>query len=67
MPTDAQAVLDFWFGAPSEPGHGQTRPEWFRKDAAFDALTVHRFGALIERAWSVASTTGPRRCRHWRA
>jgi uncharacterized protein (DUF924 family) len=44
----AQAVLDFWFGAPDSPGYGQTRKVWFRKDAAFDALLRERFGALID-------------------
>jgi uncharacterized protein (DUF924 family) len=47
---DAQAVLDFWFGAADAPGFGQTREEWFRKDEAFDRSIVTRFGALIERA-----------------
>ena len=47
---DAQAVLDFWFGAPGTPGHGRNRPEWFRKDAAFDAEIGARFGALIDAA-----------------
>lgn len=58
---DAQAVLDFWFGAPGTPGHGRNRPEWFRKDAAFDAEIGARFGALIDaaiggglRAWDAA-------------
>ena len=50
MNADARAVLDFWFGASDESFHGQSRPEWFRKDAAFDALIVQRFGALIEQA-----------------
>ncbi len=40
------AVLEFWFG--NEPG--KTRPEWFRKDAAFDRTIFERFGALIEQA-----------------
>jgi len=44
----AQAVLDFWFGAPDSPDYGQMRKIWFRKDAAFDALLCERFGALIE-------------------
>jgi uncharacterized protein (DUF924 family) len=48
-PTAAQAVLDFWFGAPGSPVHGTRRPEWFRKDAGFDAQIVARFGTLIER------------------
>ena len=47
---DAQAVLDFWFGAPGSPEHGSKRAVWFRKDAAFDASIAQRFGGLIERA-----------------
>ena len=50
VPTDAQAVLDFWFGAEGSPEHGQVRAEWFRKDAAFDAQIAQRFGALAEQA-----------------
>ncbi len=46
----AREVLDFWFGAPDAPGHGQPRAAWFRKDDAFDALIARRFGALIEQA-----------------
>ena len=46
----AQAVLDFWFGRPGEPTYLQTRPEWFRKDPAFDATIRARFGPLIEDA-----------------
>ena len=47
---DARTVLDFWFGAPGTPVHGKNRPEWFRKDAAFDAAIGTRFGALIDAA-----------------
>lgn len=47
MHQDAQAVLDFWFGAPGSPEHGSDRPEWFRKDADFDARIRERFGPLI--------------------
>ena len=43
-------VLDFWFGRPGEPTYLQTRPEWFRKDPAFDATIRARFGPLIEDA-----------------
>ncbi|HOM11779.1 MAG TPA: DUF924 family protein [Rubrivivax sp.] len=43
----AVEVLDFWFGRPGEAHHLQPRPEWFRKDPAFDALIAQRFGALI--------------------
>jgi uncharacterized protein (DUF924 family) len=42
---EAQAVLDFWFGADDAP-----REEWFRKDAAFDRRIAERFGPLVERA-----------------
>ena len=49
-PADAQAVLDFWFGPADDPGHAQARPQWFRRDEAFDAQIAQRFGALIERA-----------------
>ncbi|MBS1177141.1 MAG: hypothetical protein H6R06_1553 [Proteobacteria bacterium] len=44
----AAEVLDFWFGKPGEAHHLQTRPEWFRKDEAFDALIAQRFGTLID-------------------
>jgi uncharacterized protein (DUF924 family) len=39
-------VLAFWFGR--EPG--PARPEWFRKDEAFDDEIRRRFGALHRRA-----------------
>ncbi|HSC62826.1 MAG TPA: DUF924 family protein [Caldimonas sp.] len=48
--SDADAVLDFWFGAPGSPEFGTARKSWFTKDAAFDATIRDRFGALIERA-----------------
>ncbi len=40
-------VLAFWFG---EPAVTRPRTEWFRKDAAFDAHIVQRFGATIAAA-----------------
>ncbi len=43
MHADAAAVLDFWFG--DEP---VARPQWFRKDPAFDAQIGARFSALFE-------------------
>jgi uncharacterized protein (DUF924 family) len=46
----ATEVLDFWFGRPGEAHHLKTRPEWFRKDAAFDTAIRERFGALIDAA-----------------
>ena len=45
-----QAILDFWFGAPGSPEYGQTRPEWFRKNAEFDAVIADRFGALLQQS-----------------
>jgi len=45
-----RAVLDYWFLPPDLPGHGAYRPEWFRKDAAFDAIIRARFGADVETA-----------------
>ncbi len=51
MSTSAwRPVLDFWFLPESAPGHGKSRPEWFRKDPAFDALIRQRFGEAISRA-----------------
>ena len=44
---NAQAVLDFWFLPPTDAAYGQARVQWFRKDGAFDALIVQRFGDLI--------------------
>ncbi len=45
-----QPILDFWYLPPGDPGHGKSRPEWFRKDAAFDLLIRERFGDRIEQA-----------------
>jgi uncharacterized protein (DUF924 family) len=43
---EAQAVLDFWFGAPP----WAERAEWFVKDATFDAEIHRRFAPLVDRA-----------------
>jgi len=45
-----KAVLDFWFLAPEHADHGTSRPEWFRKDAAFDEAIRMQFGATLETA-----------------
>jgi uncharacterized protein (DUF924 family) len=50
MHTHALEVLDFWFGPVDDPGYGQPRTAWFRKDTAFDAEIGRRFGPLIELA-----------------
>ncbi len=46
MDARAREVLDFWFGEPGTPGHGEPRAQWFRKDAAFDDEIRRRFLAL---------------------
>lgn len=46
----AADILAFWFGRPGEPGHGQPRNEWFRKDAAFDDAIRDRFLPDVEAA-----------------
>ena len=43
-------VLAFWFGSEGEPGYGEFRDEWFRKDETFDREVTDRFGDLYERA-----------------
>jgi len=43
--TLTRAVLEFWF----QPAGGY-RPEWFRKDEAFDAAILQRFGGAVESA-----------------
>jgi len=48
--TVKQAILDFWFGPPGTPGHGEERTQWFRKDPAFDETIRTHFGAAIETA-----------------
>jgi uncharacterized protein (DUF924 family) len=45
-----QPVLDFWFLTPEHADHGTSRPEWFRKDAAFDEEIRTQFGATLETA-----------------
>lgn len=45
-----QAVLDFWFGRPGDPRHGQSRPEWFVKDPAFDEAIRAQFLPAVEEA-----------------
>jgi uncharacterized protein (DUF924 family) len=47
---NAEAILDFWFGAPGSAEYGSARRTWFVKDEAFDAAIRERFGTAIERA-----------------
>ena len=53
-----RAVLDFWFLPPDHPGHGAYRPEWFRKDDAFDAAIREHFGAEVDSALHAPTETG---------
>jgi len=50
VPSEAGEVLDFWFGREDEPGYGEFREAWFRKDDGFDREVRERFGSLYERA-----------------
>ena len=59
-PVEAQALLDFWFGAPGAAGYGQPRKAWFVKKPAFDAQVRERFLGLHGRALSGE-------LRHWEA
>ncbi len=51
---DFSEILDFWFGPPSAPYFGRHRPEWFRKNADFDAEIRRRF--LEEHEAALAGT-----------
>jgi uncharacterized protein (DUF924 family) len=53
-----RAVLEFWFLPADHAGHGAYRPEWFRKDDAFDAAIRQRFGAAVEAALSGTPAEG---------
>jgi len=57
-----EEILEFWFGRPGTAVYGSAREEWFRKNAAFDALIGDRFSAAIETALAggFATWTSPR-------
>ena len=54
MPTEVgpDEVLEFWFGREDEPGYGEFREAWFRKDPEFDQQVRDRFEDLYETAAS---------------
>jgi len=52
VPSRAEEVLDFWFGREGDPGYGEFREAWFRKDPEFDAEVTSRFADLYEQAAS---------------
>jgi uncharacterized protein (DUF924 family) len=47
-----EEILDFWFGGQGEPGYGEFREAWFRKDPEFDQRVRERFETLYETAAS---------------
>lgn len=51
LSAEAQALLDFWFAAASEP-------LWFKQDDTFDRTLAEQFGGL-------AADAAAGRCRHW--
>jgi uncharacterized protein (DUF924 family) len=53
-------VLDFWFGSADAPARSRPRPQWFRKDEAFDATIRARFLGCYEDAARGA-------LQHWEA
>jgi uncharacterized protein (DUF924 family) len=50
LPARAQAVIDFWFGAPDDPLRFHHRQIWFRGTAEFDAAVRAAFAADHEAA-----------------
>ena len=47
---EVREILDFWFGSEDEPGYGEFREAWFRKDPEFDQQIRDRFEDLYEAA-----------------
>jgi uncharacterized protein (DUF924 family) len=45
-----EVVLEFWFGREDEPGYGEFREAWFKKDPEFDQRVRDRFEDLYETA-----------------
>ncbi len=50
MPERAQALIDFWFGAPGDPGRDEHRQIWFRSTPEHDSALRERFLADYRRA-----------------
>ncbi|WP_345813471.1 DUF924 family protein [Paraburkholderia sp. PREW-6R] len=48
LPPPAREVLECWFGSPDAADFGHERKIWFRRNKAFDAMLLERFGALID-------------------
>jgi uncharacterized protein (DUF924 family) len=47
---EPEEILNFWFGREGEPGYGEFREAWFRKDPEFDRTVRERFQDLHEAA-----------------
>ena len=50
LPARAQAFLDFWFGAPGDPGRFHHKQIWFRSTPEFDEAVRANFAADHDRA-----------------
>lgn len=48
--TTPEEILKFWFGDPAGSEYGQSRPEWFKKDPAFDRTIEKQFLPVYEQA-----------------
>jgi uncharacterized protein (DUF924 family) len=50
MNAQAKAIFDFWFVPTEGQAADAMRPQWFKKDDAFDREIANRFGAQIDEA-----------------
>jgi uncharacterized protein (DUF924 family) len=41
--SQAEVILDFWFGHPQQPDYGKPKSFWFNPQAEFDQQLKHRF------------------------
>ena len=48
--SQANEILDFWFGSPDEPDYGKPRKSWFAKEPEFDEKLRSRFLTDYEKA-----------------
>ena len=48
--SQADEILDFWFGSPDEPDYGKSRKIWFAKEPEFDEELRRRFLTDYEKA-----------------
>jgi uncharacterized protein (DUF924 family) len=50
MNAQAKAIFDFWFVPTDGQAADAKRPQWFKKDDAFDREIANRFGAQLDQA-----------------